>query len=423
MTELPTLTIDTARLLLLSVQGMVTPPARPATKEDVLDAIRRMGALQIDTINVVARSPYLVLFSRIGDYNPAWLEELLAEGKLFEYWSHAACFLPIEDYPLYVYRMAKDSQRYFPSDWAERHQDIITQIMRQIRENGAVRSADFERKDGRKGAWWDWKVEKLVLEYLHTTGELMIARRDKFQRIYDLRERVLPGWDETQALSIEEAHDELTVRSVRALGAAPARWIADYYRLPKQGLPKRLERLAEAGRVQRVRVEGWKEPWFVHPQNLSLLEFATIGEIAPTYTTLLSPFDPLTWDRDRARVLFNFDYTIECYTPQAKRRYGYFSLPILSDGRLIGRLDAKAHRKEKVFEVRALHLEPDVPLREDTASAVRDAIQRCANWHGTPSVEIRHSEPEAFLNMLKSGKVPERLLEESEELKDLQDLF
>lgn len=427
---IPTLTIQSVRNLLLAVQGVLQPPAHPATKEDVLSAIRRMGALQIDTINVVARSPYLVLFSRLGDYNPHWLEELLAEGKLFEYWSHAACFLPIEDYPMYVSRMEKWNKHYYTPEWVEKHQDTINLVMQRVRENGEVRSADFERTDGKKGTWWDWKVEKRILEYLHTSGLLMIARRENFQRVYNLRERILPGWEDPRPLTLEEAHDALTLRSVRALGAAPARWVPDYFRLPKMGMPARLERMVENGQLKRIAVEGRSEPWYVHPENTSLLEYALMGELTPTYTTLLSPFDPVTWDRERARVLFDFDFTLECYVPQAKRRYGYFLLPILHEGALIGRLDAKAYRKEGIFEVRAIYLEPTVKLREDTAQAVAGAIQRCAAWHGTPQVAIRKSEPEIFGQMLiqalggQAVAIPSDLEPvEEEELKDVQDLL
>jgi uncharacterized protein YcaQ len=397
MNQIP---LAAVRLLQLAAQGLLKPPARPAEKPDVLDAIRRMGALQIDTIHVVARSPYLVLFSRLGDYDPAWLDQHLAEGRLFEYWSHAACFLPIEDYPLYRHRMSRENQRYFSNEWSEKHHDTIETILARIRSDGPVRSADFERTDGQKGTWWNWKAEKMALEYLHTSGELMIARRENFQRIYDLPERVLPGWDERPALPEEAAHDELAVRAVRALGAAPARWVPDYYRLPKTGMAARLERLAEAERLLRVAVEGWKDPAYLHPENLSLLEWAASGELFATYTTLLSPFDPLVWDRARARELFGFDYTIECYTPEAKRRYGYFSLPILHEGVLVGRLDAKAHRKEGLFEVKSLHLEPGARPAEDLATAVAGAILSCAGWHGASQVVIRRSDPERFAALL-----------------------
>ncbi|HEX9018338.1 MAG TPA: crosslink repair DNA glycosylase YcaQ family protein, partial [Anaerolineaceae bacterium] len=357
--------------------------------------------LQIDTIHVVARSPYLVLFSRLGDYKPAWLDELLAEGKLFEYWSHAACFLPIEDYPLYVSRMIKHIQRYYTPEWGAQNNETVELVMQRIREGGPVRSADFERSDGKKGTWWDWKVEKRVLEYLFTIGDLMIARRDKFQRVYDLRERVLPGWDGTPPPELEAAQDELAIRTVRILGAAPARWIPDYFRLPKPGMPQRLKRLAEAGQIQEIAVEGWKDAWYIHPDNRTLLESALNGAITPRYTTLLSPFDPLIWDRERARVLFNFDFSLECYLPQPKRHYGYFVLPILHAGQLIGRLDAKAHRKGGRFEVRALYLEPAAPLNEETAAAVAAAIQRCADWHATPRVEILRSDPPVFAGMVQ----------------------
>ncbi len=396
------LPLAAVRLVQLSVQGLLNPPARPAEKPDVLGAIRRMGALQIDTIHVVARSPYFVLFSRLGDYDPKWLDQHLAEGRLFEYWAHAACFLPIEDYPLYRHRMHSEQQRYYSPEWGEQHSQTIQAVMERIRADGPVRSADFERSDGQKGTWWNWKVEKQVLEYLHTTGELMIARRENFQRIYDLQEHILPAWDEQQALAMEEARDELSLRAVRSLGIAPARWVPDYFRLPKTGMAARLERLAEEGRLLRVAVEGWNEPAYVHPEILPVLEAAAGGELAATHAALLSPFDPLVWDRARTRELFNFDFSIECYLPEGKRRYGYFSLPILSAGELVGRLDAKAHRKSGVFEVRSIHLEPHACPGEDLASSVAGAIQRCADWHCAPQVEIRRSDPEPFAGMLES---------------------
>lgn len=393
-------TTDAFRLLLLAAQGLTNPPARPAAKPDVLATIRRMGALQIDTIHVIARSPYMVLFSRLGDYQPAWLDELLAEGALFEYWSHAACFLPVEDYPLYVSRMQKYIQRYYTAEWSAAHHETITRVMNLVQAEGEVRSADFERTDGRKGSWWDWKVEKRVLEYLFTLGDLMIARREKFQRVYNLRERVQPGWDVSRAVPLEEAQDELAVRSVRSMGAAPARWVADYFRLPKAGMTGRLERLADTNLLSRVAVDGWQDPWYIAPEHLPLLERAATGELEPSYTTLLSPFDPLIWDRERARALFHFDFSLECYLPAPKRRYGYYLLPILHRGQLIGRLDAKAHRRQGIFEVRALYLEPGVSADHDLAQEVREAIQRCAEWHGTPKVEILRSEPESFAGLV-----------------------
>jgi len=396
------LSLTAVRHLQLFAQGLLKPPACPAEKSDVLDAIRRIGALQIDTIHVVSRSPYFVLFSRLGSYDPAWLDQHHAEGRLFEYWAHAACFLPIEDYFLYRSRMSTESHRYYTPEWRENHCQTIQAVVERIRTEGQVRSADFERTDGQKGTWWNWKEEKRVLEYLHTNGDLMIARRDKFQRVYDLQERVLPEWNDQQALSIEEARDELALRAVCALGVAPVRWVPDYFRLPKTGMNKRLERLAEDERLLRVEVEGWEEPGYLHPDNLSMLEWAAGGELEPTYTTLLSPFDPLVWDRARARELFDFNYSIECYLPAVKRRYGYFVLPILYEGALVGRLDAKAHRKEGIFEVKSLYLEPRTRVDESLVEALAGALQRCADWHSTPQVKIQRTDPELLSSGIES---------------------
>jgi uncharacterized protein YcaQ len=200
----------------------------------------------------------------------------------------------------------------------------------------------------------------------------------------------------------EEAIDELAVRAVRVLGVAQARWAQDYFRLPKVGHAQRIVRLAGEGRIIPIEVEGWDEPGYIHPENMSLLEWAAGGEMCATGTTLLSPFDPIVWDRDRAKKLFDFDYSIECYLPEAKRTYGYFSLPILHEGALVGRLDAKAFRKEGIFEVRAIYLEPGIWLKEDLAAGITGSIQRCAKWHGTPRVVIRKSEPERLKEMLES---------------------
>lgn len=378
-----------ARTLLLAAQDLQVPPAQPATKADVLATIRRMGALQIDTIHVVARSPYLVLWSRLGAYDPRWLDELLAEGALFEYWSHAACFLPIEDYPLYRHRMKeRNDEASRAAAWLAAHRAEVEQVLGLIHANGPVRSSDFERTDGQKGTWWNWKIEKQVLEHLHTAGELMIASRHNFQRIYDLRERVLPQWDDAHTPPLAEVRRTLALKAVRALGVTPARWVADYFRTLRRNTDALPEALAADGLLLRATVEDWTEPAYIHPENLALVEAIKAGETRPTRTTLLSPFDPIVWDRARALALFNFDYRIECYTPGPKRRYGYFTLPILHRDSLVGRLDAKAHRAEGRFEVKALHLEPDVIVTDELIAALADALRACATWHKTPEVTI-----------------------------------
>jgi uncharacterized protein YcaQ len=378
---------------MLAAQGLHRRPQKKAAKRDVLVAVRRMGALQIDTIHVVARSPYFVLWSRLGDYQQRWLDELLAEGLLFEYWSHEACFLPIEDYPLYRHRMLDASSQgwHYSRSWVESHRPDLERLLAFIRERGAVRSADFARTDGKTGGWWEWKTEKRALEMLFTSGELMVRRRQNFQRVYDLRERVLPSWHDGRLPPVEQARRELALKAVRALGITTARWVADYFRTGKRETLDTVSSLAREGALLVAEVAGWEGPALFHPENRRLIKEAASGSLKPELTTLLSPFDPLVWDRARASAAFGFDYRLECYTPGPKRRYGYFSLPILRRGELVGRLDAKAHRKERVFELKSVHLEQGVGVCEELLSDVAEAIRECADWHDTPEVAVRQS--------------------------------
>jgi uncharacterized protein YcaQ len=391
-----TTSLSTARNIMLAAQGLASLPARPAGKADVLAAIRRMGALQIDSIHVIARSPYLVLWSRLGDFNPGWLDELLAEGALFEYWSHAMCFLPIEAYPLYRRLMLDGARGWDCGDWVRARPELVALIMERIQREGGLRSADFKNEKP-SGGWWNWKEEKVALECLFILGELMIARRQSFQRVYDLRARVLPGWEdgpgEANVPSREEVLRALTLQAVEALGVALADWVPDYFRLLKTGNASRLEALADEGRLLRVAIAGLPGPAYLHPK-------ADL-EAQSDLTTLLSPFDPLVWDRQRLKDLFGFDYTIEVYTPASKRRFGYFTLPILHRGELVGRLDPKAHRGEGLFEVRAVALEPGVEATDDLVAGLASALRRLAGWHGTPELVIRRSEP---------GELADRLL-------------
>jgi uncharacterized protein YcaQ len=385
-----TISIATARNLMLAAQGLAKTPKSPAKKKDVLAAIRRMRVLQIDTINVVARSPYLVLWSRLGDFNPAWLDELLAEGALFEYWSHAMCFLPTEDYPLYRRTMLGGVRGWGGvPEWLRKHSELVKHVMNRIRREGGLRSADFETDQPPAGGWWKRKDEKIALECLLIIGELMIARRQAFQRVYDLRSRVLPGWkDGRNAANVPTREEVLlahTLQAVEALGVARAAWVPDYFRLPKTGNASRLEALANDGRLERVEIEGLPGPAY--------RSLAAVAESESNVTTLLSPFDPLVWDRQRLRELFGFDYIIECYTVAAKRRFGYFTLPILHRGALVGRLDPKAHRALGQFEIKALALEPGVEPTDDLVEGLASALHRLAAWHGTPELIIRRSEP------------------------------
>jgi uncharacterized protein len=283
-------------------------------------------------------------------------------------------------------------------EWYIQHQSEVDPILEHIRQNGPVRSADFERKDGnKKGGWWNWKIEKEALDYWFMTGELMIARREKFQRVYDLRERVLPDWDDSQTPSMDAVLRALVLKSVNCLGVARPEWVADYFRLPKKAVAQTLKALQDEGSLVPVGVEGWEAPALMGREALDALD----DTWEPTYTTLLSPFDALVWDRARARQIHAFDFTIEFYIPEPKRKYGYYLMPILHQGKLVGRLDAKAHRAEKIFEVKGLFLEDGVSAEDALATGVADALRRCAAWHGTPEVVLRRCQPEGFQALLE----------------------
>lgn len=399
-----------ARALHLAAQGLAARPRARARKSDLLAAIARMQLLQIDTIHVVARSPYLVLFSRVGAYPADWLDELLAQRAIFETWAHEACFAPVGDYTLLRSAIEHREHHWAIRNARHRHAEHgaeIAQLLAHVRERGAVKAADFEREagSGNGGGWWQWKNEKVWLEAAFALGELMVSRRENFHRVYDLAERVIgqvqPDWS-SAVVPTALARRELLLKSVRALGITQARWIADYYRLRPRLRDADLDDLVEEGALLRVDVRGWAAPGYVHPELAPQLARAAAGRLRPTHATLLSPFDPVVWDRERASEFFGFDYTLECYTPEPKRRYGYFVLPILVGGRLVGRLDAKAHRREGVFEVKALYLEEGIVADEALAQSVARAIDDCARWHAMPRVTLGRCRPAAFARLLKT---------------------
>lgn len=401
----PTLGLAQARSLVLSAQGLLAAPRKRARKADLLAAIARMGVLQIDTIHVIARSPYLVLFSRLGAYRPSALDELLEEGRLFECWAHEACFAPMSSFAV-LRRHQLERTRHWSSRHASRAMASQPREMRalleKIRRDGPVKASDFEdaRGKGSSSGFWEWKAEKRWLEAWFALGELMVARRERFQRVYDLSSRVLEragiAGDDAALPSPEEAATTLTLAAIRALGVVRARHVNDYFRVPGRATDESLSPWVEDGTLQRVRVRGLEGDFYVHRDHLGELRRARSGELRATRTTVLSPFDPLVWDRERALEMFGLDYRLECYTPAEKRVFGYYVLPILSRGRLVGRLDAKAHREDGVFEVKKLFLEDGVAGSEALARDVAGALDECARWHDTPRVTIGASEPRGF---------------------------
>jgi uncharacterized protein YcaQ len=396
------LTLSQARALQLAAQGLLQAPKRRARREDLIAAIQRMRLLQIDSIHVIARSPYLVLYTRLGAYPQAWLEEALEAGRIAECWAHEACFVTASDIGFHRAWRAQAQSNHWADKHAARARDANFQemqaLLERVRSSGAVRASDFERAERAASGWWEWKPEKRWLEAWFASGELMVTRRERFQRVYDLAERVLakldPPFDATLlSRSPTELRQHFILDSVRALGITQARWIADYFRLKPAVDEKELAPLVSSGDLLCVQVAGWDSAAYVHRDHAALLDRAYAGRLRATYTTLLSPFDPMVWDRARVRAMFDFDYTIECYVPAAKRRYGYYVLPILHRGRLIGRLDAKAHRAEGMFEIKALFLEEGVTPTDRLLAEVAKAIAVIAAWHGTPDVRLGRCRP------------------------------
>lgn len=386
------LSLQQARNVQLEAQGLLRPVARRARQQDIPDCITRMSLLQIDTINVVARSPYLVLFSRLGDYPQPWLDASLARGDIFEYWAHEACFIPRNDYKLLRHRMLSPERLgwKYSAQWAAENQQEISDLLAHIRENGPVRSADFATEKHHKPGWWSWKPHKRHLENLFSAGELMVTERRNFQRVYDLRTRVMPEWqDAIHAISEDEATRLMLINSARSLGIFRSEWLADYYRLKRAPVKAFVQWAQEAGEIIPVEVKGMGEMWL---HQSALPGIAT--PLKATHTTLLSPFDPLIWDRKRALELFGFDYRIECYTPAAKRKYGYFVLPLLHRGQIKARLDARMLRASRQLEINNIWLEHGIALTASFLQDAQRAVARFARWQGAESVVIRQAPAE-----------------------------
>jgi uncharacterized protein len=393
MTTFSSLDVRAVRQALLAAQGLLSPP--PEGKPDgevLLNCIRRMGYLQIDTIQIVARSQYLVLWSRLGHYDPALLDAVHAHGALFEYYAHALCLIPIADYPWYrALMLDPDLVRGGRRRWAKDHPEVIARVREFVHENGPVSSADFDSQRLETG-WGGVKAERIALDYLFSVGELMIPYRRNFRRFYDLRQRVLPDWEDSRAPDSAAARRALLTLAVRCLGLARADWVAPYLHFKKTGIPAMLEDLAAEGALGTAVVSGWDQPVYFHPDQEALVRAAARGDLLATHSTLLSPFDPLISDRDRTADLFGFDFKLEAYTPLRERQYGYFCLPILYNGRLVGRLDPKAHREERRMEIKNIFLEPDFTPGDDFVFTLRKILADFTAWHGMEDLTVSRCE-------------------------------
>ena len=359
-----TVSLAALRRVVIGAQGYALR-SRTGTTREVDETIRRLSCVQLDSISAVERSHRIALTSRVGAYRPGTVPRLLEQGRVFEYWAHEACLLPVEDWPLFAAQMREGGRRWY-GEVGETHPHLAEEILEEIRARGPLGSRHFEGTS--EGGMWNWKPAKAMLDRLWNHGDLVIAGRQGFQRLYDLPERVIPKvvLDAPVPREVERLR-ALTLKAVAARGALTEAGIVEHWRL--RGGGARIRPVADAlvadGVLERVAVEDGGAPVLV-------LAGADLGPDAPTAAVLLSPFDNLLWDRPFARRVLGFDHLIEVYKKAHERRYGYYVLPLLWRDRIIGRADLKSERAEGALVLKEFHREPGVRA----SAALDDALDR-----------------------------------------------
>ena len=393
-----TLSAAEARRIALAAQGFdgSRREARP-TRRKLLHALQRLGLLQIDSVNVLVRSHYLPLFSRLGPYDTANLDAAAYAGRqraLFEYWGHQASLLPLALHPLLRWRMARAEQGLglyrSLAQLGRRRRAYVDAILAEVAERGPLTASELSQGGRGRGSWWGWSQGKAALEWLFWSGRVTTATRRRFERVYDLSERVLPPEVLSASTPTEEdAHRSLVALAARALGVATARDVRDYFRLDAADANPRLAELVEAGELLPVSVAGWRQQAYLWA-----------GSRVPRRVTaraLLSPFDSLIWERERAERLFGMRYRIEIYTPAARRVHGYYVLPFLLGERIVARVDLKSDRKNGLLLVQAAHPEDGVPpgvtaeqgvAEQEVAAELAAELRSLAGWLGLAGVVV-----------------------------------
>lgn len=364
---------------------------------NVLQVLGRLGYVQIDTINVVERAHHHTLWSRAAGYRPDMLGELQKGGKVFEYWAHAMCYLPMADYRFYRRHMAEfpDRSRWYQG-YYKKYGRLAEEVLARIKAEGPLSAADFEAPKRRKRqGWWDWKPAKTALEMLFYRGDLMVADRRGFQRVYDLTPRVLPKGIDASLPGEKEARRFFVRRALSAMGLAAEGDIGKY--IAVGGKPGAvLAEMEKNKEVIRVQITGLAKPQFALAELLDEME----GKPSPGEgVKLLSPFDNAVILRQRTRDLFGLDFSMECYLPHNKRKYGYFSLPILWRNVLVGRLDPKADREAGALVVRSLHLERRQP--ESFFSELAAELERYADFNRCGSIKLEGPRAESVKKLAK----------------------
>lgn len=383
------LSLKQARRLALAAQGFhgrQLPATITAVQLNRL--IERLGILQIDSVNALVRSHYLPLFSRLGNYSPDLLDQAAwSSGRrrtLFEYWGHEASLLPLSMYPLMRWRMqrAARGEGIFQqlARFGREQQDTIHRVLASVEKLGALGAGSLSTRQERAGPWWDWSAEKHALEWLFAAGEVTVAGRRGFERLYDLPERVIPAATLQQPLLSEaEAQRGLLLHAASALGVATEKDLRDYFRLNPGDSHLRLAELVEAGALQMCEVQGWRQPAYCLPEP-------TLPRKVEA-SALLSPFDSLIWERSRTERLFDFRYRLEIYTPREKRIYGYYVLPFLHNERIAARVDLRAERALGRLAVHAVH-EEEPGLDDAGMLALAVNLRRMADWLGLERVQL-----------------------------------
>lgn len=405
--------LKAARTLALHTQHLTASLADTAetpSQDTIAAVIHDLGALQIDTLQMVQRSHYLALWSRLGTYQPNDLDALAygPDRQLFEYWFHAACYIPLSEYRyrLPIMRQNREQADHWRNRWLDDPgaREVMAHVEERIKENGALRASDFDGQN--RGSWWGWKPAKRALELHFNKGRMMIADRINFQRVYDLSERVLPDWVDTTEPTIDEMRQFYMERAIRAFGICEPLQAANYLHMKRTEARPYIEALITDGTAITVEVEQIdSEPrtMVIHRDNLPVLEQILDGALAARRTAFLSPFDSLFWPDKRDQQLWGFEQTLEAYKPAPQRRWGYFCLPILHEDRLVGRLDPKLDRKTGTLYLRNLYLEPGIAPDDTLVDAVAAAMRDFLHFHEATDLVIEASGPVEFGALLEKA--------------------
>jgi hypothetical protein len=340
-----------------------------------------IGLVQLDSVNVCVRTHYMPFYSRLGPYDQVGLDRWLNEsGENFEYWAHAAAVLPVDRYPRWRWKMGEMTVWRRAEALLEAHPEVIGDVRQQVYEDGPLTVRDLDAPNHRNEPWWGYGPGKIALEVLFGNGEIAALRTSNFTRLYDAPERMIgEPWLDARALPKEEAYRVLLRDAVRHCGIGTVHDIADYFRLNMSRSAPILAQMAAAGEVEEVEIRGWEGPVYLDPRAVRPRRIE--GAV------LLSPFDPITWYRERADRLFGFEYRIEIYVPEPKRVYGYYTLPFMLDGELVGRVDLKADRKESTLLVRSVWREEGTDARH-VGAALSSELETFAKWLQLDGIDV-----------------------------------